>query len=190
GLGHSSLLRCGGRAYSVCGQGAAQAAFACAARPPLTTPAAAAANAPAAASTGCAPAGRSLARPPANARGAARGLPVGRLLSPGFRTEAIMTAFVFRSSLDASFHASLERLVYYNPRQHQAQRAIIDVIDAYGTPMIVSDDAGVRVAVDRRQDAQCLFALTSTAAGLTLAGMIAFLRTSVDETHVLHVALA
>jgi hypothetical protein len=101
-----------------------------------------------------------------------------------------MTEFVFRSSLEQSYAASLERLVYFNSRQSEAARGITEVVDAYGTPMIVADGSGVRVVVGRRQDAQCLFALAQTSAGLTLAGMIVFLRTSIDEMLVLHVAVA
>ena len=101
-----------------------------------------------------------------------------------------MTSFVIRSSLDASFRGALERLMYFNPRQHEAESGIEDVIDAYGTPMIVCDASGLHVAVGRRQDAQCLFALAPTTAGLTLAGMVVFLRVSIEEMLVLHVAVA
>ncbi|MBW8866799.1 MAG: hypothetical protein JF610_05590, partial [Acidobacteria bacterium] len=62
--------------------------------------------------------------------------------------------------------------------------------DAYGAPIIVDDADGLHVTVGRRPDAQCLFALASTTAGLTLAGMIVFLRVSVEEMLVLHVAVA
>jgi hypothetical protein len=101
-----------------------------------------------------------------------------------------MTAFEIRSSLDASYRGSLERLMYFNPRQREAESGIEEVIDAYGTPLIVDAAAGLHVVVGRRQDAQCLFALASTTAGLTLAGMIVFLRVSIEEMLVLHVAVA
>ena len=101
-----------------------------------------------------------------------------------------MTSFEIRSSLEASYRGSLEHLMYFNPRQHEAESGIEQVIDVYGAPMIVCDDAGLHVAVARRQDAQCLFALAETTAGLTLAGMIVFLRVSIEEMLVLHVAVA
>ena len=101
-----------------------------------------------------------------------------------------MTAFVIRSSLDNAYQGALERLMYFNPRQREAESGIADVVDAYGTPVIVDDAAGLHVAVDRRKDAQCLFALANTTAGLTLAGMIVFLRVSIEEMLVLHVAVA
>ena len=101
-----------------------------------------------------------------------------------------MTVFVIRSSLDASYRGALERLMYFNPRQHEAESGIEEVVDAYGTPMILSGPAGLYVVVGRRQDAQCLFALAQTTAGLTLGGMIVFLRVSIEEMLVLHVAVA
>ena len=101
-----------------------------------------------------------------------------------------MTPFVLRSSLDASHRGALERLMYFNPRQHEAEIGIADVVDEYGTPIIVDDQAGLHVTGGRRPDAQCLFALASTSAGLTLAGMIVFLRVSIEEMLVLHVAVA
>ena len=101
-----------------------------------------------------------------------------------------MTPFVLRSSLDPSQRSALERLMYFNPRQHEAESGIADVVDTYGAPIIVAGPAGLHVTVGRRPDAQCLFALTSTTAGLTLAGMIVFLRVSIEEMLVLHVAVA
>ena len=65
-----------------------------------------------------------------------------------------MTPFVLRSSLDPSHRSALERLMYFNPRQHEAESGIADVVDAYGTPIIVDDAAGLHVTVGRRPDAQ------------------------------------
>jgi len=101
-----------------------------------------------------------------------------------------VTSFIIRSSLDPSLRGSLERLMYFNARQREAETGIAEVVDAYGTPMIVSDAAGLRVVVGRRHDAQCLFAVAATTAGPTLAGLIVFLRVSIEEMIVLHVAVA
>lgn len=80
--------------------------------------------------------------------------------------------------------------MFFNPGQHESERGIAEGIEMYGTPMIVSDPEGLHIVVSRRQDAQCLFALTSRTGQVTLAGMIVFLRTSRDELTVLHVAVA
>ena len=44
-----------------------------------------------------------------------------------------MTAFVLRSSLDVSHRSALERLMYFNPRQHEAE---IGIADAFAAPSI------------------------------------------------------
>jgi len=97
---------------------------------------------------------------------------------------------VFRSSLDESYHDALERLVFFNLRQREAESGIARVVDQYGTPAIVSDGAGIRVVVGRRHDVQCLFALAPSRRGLALTGMVVYLRTSVEEILILHIAVS
>jgi hypothetical protein len=101
-----------------------------------------------------------------------------------------VTEFLFRARLDPSYQAALERAVFFNPGQRESERGIAEGVELYGTPLIVSDPEGLHVVVSRRQDAQCLFALTQRTGRVTLAGMIVFLRTSRDEMTVLHVAVA
>jgi hypothetical protein len=101
-----------------------------------------------------------------------------------------VTAFVFRSSLDAAYHEALERLVFFNLRQREAESGITRVIDQYGAPTIVSDAAGIRVVVGHRHDVQCLFALAPARRGLALIGMVVYLRTSLDEILILHIAVS
>jgi hypothetical protein len=98
--------------------------------------------------------------------------------------------FVFRSRLDPSYRSELERAVFFNPEQRGSERGIAEGVEIYGAPMIVSDAEGLHIVVSRRQDAQCLFALSARAGRVMLAGMIVFLRTSRDEVTVLHVAVA
>src|SRR4026208_1908393 len=90
--------------------------------------------------------------------------------------------FVFRSRLPPSHHRALEELVFFNPRQRNAEAAITDAVDRYGPPAIVSDEAGLPGAVGTRDDVQCLFALApveDAAAGeLELAGIVMYLRVS------------
>jgi hypothetical protein len=100
-----------------------------------------------------------------------------------------VTEFVFRSRLDPSYRAALERAIFVNPSQRESERGISEGAELYGPPMIASDADGLYVVVSRRQDAQCLFALTSRTGPVTLAGVIVFLRTSRDEMTVLHVAV-
>lgn len=97
---------------------------------------------------------------------------------------------VFRSSLPASYRDALEQLVFFNQGQVHAQGAIVEALEAYGSPEIVADASGLHVIVSRRPDVQCLFALARERDRLILAGMVMFVRTSLKEMLVLHIAVA
>jgi hypothetical protein len=101
-----------------------------------------------------------------------------------------VTQFVFRSSLDASYSDAVERLVFFNHRQREAESAIAYAVNTYGTPAIVSDAHGLRVVVNGREDAQCLFALASREGRLDLTGMVIYIRISLEEIVLLHIATA
>ena len=105
-----------------------------------------------------------------------------------------MVDFVFRSRLSPAYHRALEELVFFNPRQRDAEAAITEAVDLYGAPAIVEDETGLRVTVGKRDDAQCLFALAPTGApaagGLELAGIVMYLRISSEEIVVLHIGVA
>ena len=101
-----------------------------------------------------------------------------------------MVDFVFRSRLSAAFHRELEELVFFNPRQRDAEAAITEAVDLYGPPAIVGDETGLRVVVGTRDDVQCLFALAParhpTAGELELAGMVMYLRISSEDRRAAH----
>ena len=97
---------------------------------------------------------------------------------------------VFQSSLAASYHSALEELVFFNPLQSRAESAIVPVLEAYGLPTIVSDPAGLHLSTTGRDDVQCLFALESSRDKLDLAGMLIYVRPSVEEIVVLHIGVA
>jgi hypothetical protein len=97
--------------------------------------------------------------------------------------------FVFRSSLPATYRDALEHLVFFNQGQLHAEGAIIEALETYGSPEIVADAAGLHVIVSRRSDVQCLFALAEEGTRLMLAGMVMFVRTSLEEMLVLHIAV-
>ena len=101
-----------------------------------------------------------------------------------------MAEFVLQSCLPARYHGALEKLLFFNPQQGVARDAIARAIDAYGTPSIVATPDGLRVIVTRRDDVQCLFALKMSAKDPELAGVVVYLRSSVDEVTVLHVGVA
>jgi hypothetical protein len=101
-----------------------------------------------------------------------------------------MTDFVFRSRLSPAYHRALEELVFFNPRQRDAEAAITEAVDLYGPPAIVDDETGLHVVVGKRDDVQCLFALASADGGRELAGIVMYLRVSSEEIVVLHIGVA
>jgi hypothetical protein len=101
-----------------------------------------------------------------------------------------MAEFALQSSLPTSYHAALEKLVFFNARQAVAHDAISRAIDAYGAPSIVATPEGLRVTVARCDDVQCLFALKMDGRMPQLAGMVMYLRTSPEEVTMLHVGVA
>jgi len=102
--------------------------------------------------------------------------------------------FVFRSRLSPAHHRALEELVFFNPRQRDAEAGITEAVDLYGAPAIVEDETGLRVVVGKRDDVRCLFALAPAghpAAGeVQLAGIVIYLRISTQEMVVLHIGVA
>lgn len=101
-----------------------------------------------------------------------------------------MAEFVFRSSLPSAYHQALEELVFFNPRQREAETGITQAVDRYGAPAIEDDGNGLRVVVGKRSDAQCLFALVEGHGEARLAGMVMYLRVSKQEVVVLHIGVA
>lgn len=98
---------------------------------------------------------------------------------------------VFTSSLQSSSRDALERLVFFNPNQFHMEGSITRALDLYGSPEIVSRDDGLAVTVSGCSDVQCLFALDRSPGSGTplLAGMLVYLRTSIEEMLVVHVAV-
>jgi hypothetical protein len=101
-----------------------------------------------------------------------------------------MAEFVLQSYLPARYYAELEKLVFFNSRQAEAQEGIARAVEVYGTPAIVAGADGLRVVVSRREDVQCLFALKTVSGTPQLAGMVMYLRTSPEEIEVLHVGVS
>ena len=97
---------------------------------------------------------------------------------------------LFQSTLTACQREALERLMFFNQRQRQAEGAITRAIDLFGSPRIVSDASGLRVAVGSGVEVQCLFAIERGQRSDALAGMVMFLRTSAEDVLVLHIAVA
>jgi hypothetical protein len=108
----------------------------------------------------------------------------------GETREADVIDLAFQSTLAAEDREALERLMFFNHRQRQAETAITRAVERFGSPAIVSDAGRLRVAVGNGADVQCLFAIEHGRRSDALAGMVVYLRTSIDEVLVLHIAVA
>jgi hypothetical protein len=96
----------------------------------------------------------------------------------------------FQSTLTADHRDALERLMFFNHRQRQAETAVARAVELFGSPTIVSEPSGLRIGFDGCPDVQCLFAIERGRRSDALAGVVVYLRTSVEEVLVLHIAVA
>jgi hypothetical protein len=96
----------------------------------------------------------------------------------------------FHSTLTADHREALERLMFFNRRQREAETAVTRAVEMFGSPTIVSEPTGLRAAVGACPDVQCLFAIERGRRSDALAGMVIYLRTSLEEVLVLHIAVA
>ena len=101
-----------------------------------------------------------------------------------------MIDLAFQSTLASDDREALERLMFFNHRQRQAETAITRAVERFGSPTIVADAGRLRVAVGAGAEVQCLFAIEHGRRSDALAGMVVYLRTSVDEILILHIAVA
>jgi len=104
--------------------------------------------------------------------------------------EVHMLDLAFQSTLTADDREALERLMFFNRRQREAETAVTRAVEMFGSPTIVAEPSGVRAAVGACPDVQCLFAIERGRRSDALAGMVIYLRTSVEEVLVLHIAVA
>lgn len=98
---------------------------------------------------------------------------------------------VFTSSLPLSYRDALERLVFFNPNQLHMEGGITRAMDLYGSPEIASGPDGLSVTVSGCSEVQCLFAVdrADSRQPPAVAGMLVYLRTSLEEVLVVHVAV-
>lgn len=97
---------------------------------------------------------------------------------------------VVQGILPAGYYEALERLAYFNRRQANKQGAIVKAIDEYGGLEIVAGADGLRMRVERYDEAQCLFALVCRKGRRELGGGLIYLRTNTEELVVVHIAVA
>lgn len=96
----------------------------------------------------------------------------------------------FTSSLPQEHHRQLEALLFFNGRQDKVRRGIVDAIDRYGAPEIVSDARGLRVRVAGPAEAQCVFAIEHLDRLSRPVGVILYTRDSFERITIMHLVVA
>ena len=99
-----------------------------------------------------------------------------------------MQGIEFTSRLPRHKRHALERILFFNGCQDRFARGIVDVIDRYGPPEIVDDEAGLSVRVGNLPDVQCLFAVETLTA--RPVGVAVYNRADLEHVTVLHLGMS
>jgi hypothetical protein len=83
---------------------------------------------------------------------------------------------------------ALEKLLFFNPRQHIVRDGIIESLKQFGHPRVEEGEDGLKLRIGDHE-VQTLFAFDRKGRKSVLAGAIIFLRTAHEEISVLHVAV-
>jgi hypothetical protein len=95
----------------------------------------------------------------------------------------------FTSVLPVSYRDELERIVFFNPEQARVTAPLVDAVRRYGVPSIVEDEGTLRFRVPAFGRIQSLYALDEAEPPSRLAGVVMFVRESVDTMLLLHLAV-
>ena len=98
--------------------------------------------------------------------------------------------FVYTSVIPASRYHELAELMFFNLRQHRFRDDIVNAIDLYGLPEIVTTDHSLRFSVEKLGEVQSLYALDGNTATGRLAGAVIYARVSDEKIVLLHMGLA
>ena len=91
----------------------------------------------------------------------------------------------YTSLLKPEYREALERLMFFNPGQQSALAAILDSLEAFGSPSVYVDGERLRVKVEKLDEVQTLFALD----GDTLVGVLIYSRILLERLTVIHIAV-
>ena len=90
--------------------------------------------------------------------------------------------------MDAKNRSALEKLLFFNPWQHKVREGILKSLQEFGQPRLVENSGVLSVKVGDH-DAQALFAIDQDRKKPDPVGAIVFLRTSIPEIAIIHVAV-
>src|SRR4051794_18130231 len=95
----------------------------------------------------------------------------------------------FRSHVQATQRAALERLLFFNAYQQRVAAGIAAAVENYGTPEIIqAGSERLRVKLGEVADAQALFAVEKLTG--RPVGMALYMRPDFESIHVLHLSIA
>jgi hypothetical protein len=98
--------------------------------------------------------------------------------------------FVYTSSIPASRYHELAELMFFNLRQDRFRDDIVNAIELYGLPEIVTTDQSLRFSVEKLGQVQSLYAFDGNAQTGRLAGAMVYARVSDEKIVLLHMGLA
>ena len=95
----------------------------------------------------------------------------------------------FSSRVPGESRMALEKLLFFNPRQHRVRQGILNSLHDFGHPQLVETAGGglsVRVG---EHEAQTLYAFDRDRRSKDPVGVVVFLRTRPEEIAIMHVAV-
>ena len=95
---------------------------------------------------------------------------------------------VFSSKALKQSRPALEELLFFNPRQSLVREGIVHSLRQFGHPRLEETADGLAVRVGNHE-AQTLFAYDHDRRGEDPVGVVVFLRTSLSEIAIMHVAV-
>lgn len=96
---------------------------------------------------------------------------------------------IFSSKLSRKYKDDLEELLFFNPQQSKIQSKLIEIIDRYGTPMVVIEGDFLRVVIEGLEHVQTLFAFGKEFGKPELIGAMIYVRLNPDALLVLHLGV-
>jgi len=96
--------------------------------------------------------------------------------------------FVFSSRAGNHCRATVEELMFFNPRQHRVREGILESLASFGHPKVIETPSGLTVRVSDHET-QTLFAYDADCSAEDPVGLVVFLRTSAEEIAIVHIAV-
>jgi hypothetical protein len=95
---------------------------------------------------------------------------------------------MFSSRVPSQCRSALEELLFFNPQQHRVREGILESLEQFGQPRLEETADGLSVRVGNHE-AQTLFAYDRDRRAIDPVGVVVFLRTSLTDLAIMHVAV-